>query len=54
MLTMAMEAQQQRKRRYCDCGFEISALSDYHTAQHKQSKQHRESHVNGSKQDAML
>ena len=39
---MAMEAQQQRKRRYCDCGFEISTLSDYHMAQHKQTKQHRQ------------
>ena len=39
---MAMEAQQQKKRRYCDCGFEISSLSDYHTAEHKKSKRHRQ------------
>ena len=40
--TMAMEVQQQKKRRYCDCGFETTALSDYHTAEHQKSKRHRQ------------
>ena len=29
---MAMKVQQQKKHFYCDCGFETTALSDYHTA----------------------
>ena len=37
-----MEVQQQKKRRYCDCGFETTALSDYHTAEHQKSKRHRQ------------
>ena len=39
---MAMEALQQRKRFFCDCSFEVTGLSDYHTAQHKQSKRHKQ------------
>ena len=39
--TMFMEVQpQQKKRCYCDCGFETTAYSDHHTAEHKKSKQH--------------
>ena len=32
-----MEVQQQKKRCYCGCGFETTALSDYHTAEQKRA-----------------
>ena len=35
-------AREQKRRRYCDCGFEITALSGYHTAEHEKSKRHRQ------------
>ena len=30
-----------RKRKHCECGFELTGLSTYHQAEHKRSKRHR-------------
>ena len=31
-----------RKRKHCECGFELTGLSTYHQAEHKRSKRHRQ------------
>ena len=43
------QRKQHRKRLYCDCGFDISSLSSYHTAQHKKSKRHRQAMLTATK-----
>ena len=40
LFAMASSGSGSRKRKHCECGFELTGLSNYHQDEHKRSKRH--------------